>query len=267
MESLDLQIQFDDESKETAEVYVEGEIQGDACLFLLDTGCARTSLNFDEFSSQFEKIGTEESSGIFGRTQYDLINVDSIQFGGIVKHGAILSRAKKGEFDRKLLGMDILKDYCLHFSFDTRKVEVNPQLPVKKLTTQELIMDKSSIPHIKFKFGESDILAVWDTGASITLVDIHLIETNQGMFEKVGNELGTDSTGSKMETPIYIMRPFFLGDQEFPAHKIVGVNLSKINNKIEIPLGFVFGFSTLNKARWLFDFPQKKWAILEMISI
>jgi hypothetical protein len=263
--SFDLQIQFDDDSKETAEVYVDGKIQGEVCRFLLDTGCARTSLNYDEFSSQFEKVATQESSGIFGKTQYDLIKVASIEFGEIERKNVVLSRAKKGELDRKLLGMDMLKDYRLHFSFNYRKVEVNPQLPIKNLTTQELIMNRGSIPHIKFNFGGSDILAVWDTGASITLADLRLIESNLAMFEKVGIELGTDSTGSRMKTPIYNMKPIILGGLEFPAHKVGGVNLSHVNINIEVPISFVFGFSTLNKANWLFDFPQKKWAIIQLL--
>jgi hypothetical protein len=35
MGNFDLQIQFDDDSKETAEVYVVGKIQGEVCRFLL----------------------------------------------------------------------------------------------------------------------------------------------------------------------------------------------------------------------------------------
>jgi predicted aspartyl protease len=266
MGNFDLQIQFDDDSKETAEVYVVGKIQGEVCRFLLDTGCSRTSLNFDDFSSQFEKVGSEESSSIFGKTQYDLIKIGRIEFGEIEENNVVLSRAKIGELDRKLLGMDILKKYRLHFSFHNRKVEINPHLSVNNLTTQELILDKGSIPHIKFEFGNSDVLAVWDTGASVTLVDIRFIEKHQTMFEKVGTEIVTDSTGFKVETPIYIVKPILLGNQEFSAHKVVGVNLSYVNANTEIPMGFVFGYSTLSKANWLFDFPQKKWAILEMIS-
>jgi predicted aspartyl protease len=113
--SFDLQIKFDDDSKETAEVYVEGKIQGEVCRFLLDTGCARTSLNFDEFSSQFPKIGSEESSGIFGRTSYDLISVCSIELGPIVKNNVVLSRAKRDELDRKLFGMDLLRIIAFTF--------------------------------------------------------------------------------------------------------------------------------------------------------
>ena len=36
MGSFDLLIQFDDDTKETAEVYVEGKIQGEVYQFLLD---------------------------------------------------------------------------------------------------------------------------------------------------------------------------------------------------------------------------------------
>ena len=261
MKSFDLLIQFDDDSQETAEVYVEGKIQGVACRFLLDTGCARTSLNFDDFSSNFEKVGSNESSGIFCKTHYDEIKVDSLEFGDFIETNVILSRAREGELDRKLLGMDILKKYSLNFSFLNKKVEVNQGLSLKNLIMNELILDKGSIPQIAFKFADSDVLGVWDSGASVTLADINFINKHHSMFEKVGSELGTDSTGKQMETPMYIMKPITLGNQELPAHKVAGVNLSNITSNSEIPMVFVFGYSTLSKANWLFDFPQKKWAI------
>ena len=94
-----------------------------------------------------------------------------------------------------------------------------------------------------------------------------MFEKHSSMFELAGSDLGTDSSGSKMETPIYIMKPILLGDKVFPAQKVVGVNLSHVNATIDMSMDFVFGFSTLKKANWLFDFPQKKWAILKMVNV
>lgn len=267
MQSFDLLVIFDDDSKETAEVYVEGKIQGEICNFHLDTGCSKTSLNFDDFTSQFEKINAQESSGILGRTEYDLIKVNSIELGTIIKNNAILSRAKKGELDRKLFGMDILKDYCLLFFFNDRKVEVWPKSPNITIESQDLILDKGFIPYVEFNFGNTIVRAVWDTGASATIVDMNVIKKNPSMFKQVGSEVGTDSTGSKMETPTYIMEPISLGGKIFPAHKVVGVDLSQVNAKIDIPMDFVLGFSTLKKANWLFNFPKKKWAIINMLDL
>jgi hypothetical protein len=266
MKCIELQINYDDVSKETAEVYVEVKIQGQTCQFLLDTACAKTSLNFDDFSSRFEKYGSQESSGIFGRTEYDLISIDWIDVGDMItKNNIVLSRAKKGELDRKLLGMDILKDYCLLFFFAKEKLEMRLK-PDKNISTHNLILDKGFIPHIKLECCDSVCLATWDSGASVTLVDTSFIERHPTMFEQIEAGVGTDSTGSKIETPMYIMSSIFLGDQKFPPHKVAGVNLSHIKSVSNISMDFILGFSTLRHADWLFDFPQKKWAILKMIS-
>lgn len=98
-------------------------------------------MNFDEFSIQFEKISTEQSSGIFGKTDYDLISVSRIEFGPIVNNDIVINRAKKGELDRKLLGIDLLTDYCLHFSFQRGRINVNTP-PLQRIqVTQDLILD------------------------------------------------------------------------------------------------------------------------------
>ena len=265
IDKLELHIKFDDASKETAEVYIEVKIQDQICQFLLDTACARTSLNFDGFSSQFEKLGSQQSSGIFGRTEYDLVSVDSIQLGErITKNDVVLSRAKQGELDRKLLGMDILKDYCLLFSFEKRKLELNIQTD-KISSAHDLILDKSFIPHIQLECCDSVFMATWDSGASVTLVDTSFIERHPTMFEQIEAEVGTDSMGSTADTPMYIMEPFLIGDKVFPRHKVAGVNLDHIKSVSDISMDFILGFSTLRNADWLFDFPQKKWTIVDMI--
>ena len=266
MNSFELHLKFDDARQDTAEVYVNGEIQGESCRFLLDTGCARTSLNFDEFSSRLEKVGSDQSSGIFGRTDYDLVSVRSIELGPILKRDVTLSRAKAGELDRKLFGIDLLKDTCLHFSFERNLVEVNPDVHNESITFYELELDKGNIPYINLQCGDAKTKAVWDTGASITLVDLGFIERNSQFFKRIGSDTGTDTTGSKMETPLYLMGSVVIGDKQFPPHKVVGVDLSHVNAATEMPMSFILGYSTLSKANWLFDFPNKKWAIHKMIG-
>lgn len=265
MKKIKLQVNLDDESKETAEVYVEGKIEGKPCKFLFDTACAKTTLSFDSFSSQFETIGSQESSGIFGRTEYDLISVDWIDIhGAIIKNNMELARAKKGGLDRNLLGMDLLKDQRLAFSFNEELVEVNPQQD-KSIKSHDLILDNKFIPHINLVYDSKNYVATWDTGASITLVDTNFIDDHPTMFKPIGAEVGTDSTNAKEETPLYIMEPIIIGNKKFPRHKVASVPLTNVQSASGMSMNFILGFSTLRNAKWLFDFPQRKWSIPKML--
>lgn len=262
MHSFDLDIRYEDASKETAEVFVTGKIQGEDRQFLLDTGCSKSSLCFDEFSARFERAGAELSSGVFGRTGYDLISVGSVELGPIVKNDVVIRRAQAGQLDRNLFGMDLLKGYRLIFYFERGRVEVDPHPFDENSAMQELMVSGGFIPYVNLTCGDTATRAVWDTGASITLADTSFIAKNAGLFNQIGRDVGTDSTGSQMETPIYRMDSVVIGGKEFPPAKVVGVDLSHVNASTDLSFDFILGFSTLRNADWLFDFPQRKWAIL-----
>jgi hypothetical protein len=64
-----------------------------------------------------------------------------------------------------------------------------------------------------------------------------------------------------METPMFIMAETTIGGHTFPPRRVAGVDLSQVNATIEVPMDLILGYSTMRKANWLFDFPQRKWAI------
>jgi hypothetical protein len=78
--------------------------------------------------------------------------------------------------------------------------------------------------------------------------------------------MGTDSTGNSQQTPKYIMKPSKIGTHLFPLTEVVGVDLTHINSSTEIPMSMILGYTTLSKANWVFDFPNKRWCIAKMIE-
>lgn len=75
-----------------------------------------------------------------------------------------------------------------------------------------------------------------------------------------------DSTGATIETPLYLMKEVQIGQHAFAPHKVVAIDLTNVNSKIEIPMDFILGYSTFRQAHWIFDFPNKQWAISKMIN-
>ncbi|MCA9277692.1 MAG: retroviral-like aspartic protease family protein [Phycisphaeraceae bacterium] len=261
MRSISLEIHFDDDSRETAEVYVDGLVNNVPRRFLFDTGCARTTLKHDDFSLQFPSTGEEESGGVFGRARYDIINVGSLIVGPIQQNRAVVSRAKQGELDRNLLGMDMLRDYCLRFAFDESRVEL---LDTALSASHPLMNTTNDIPCIDVQAKDTRVGAIWDTGASITLVDADFVKDHPNMFKLIGSDIGTDSSGRQSETPMYLMKPVTIGGHQFDAHKVVSLSLTKLRDAASIPVVFILGYSTLRQARWVLDFPAKRWGIERM---
>lgn len=268
MSVINLEIKPDKEDIEAAEVYVKGIIGSKKYRFILDTGSAKTYVQFDDYTSTFDSFQKNNTSGVFAERNDDLITVPYIELGPISKRNFTIARSSQDSSNtRNLIGMDLLKDFCLHFLFEKDRVLVDN---LKDFSTnenlQELILGKKYHPYIYVQFENVKATAVWDTGAGITVADINFIRKNPLFFEEIGKSKGIDSTGTKIETPMFTMQTAIIGDIEFPSHTVAGVDLSHVNSTTEIPMDLILGYSTLSKANWVFDFPNEKWAILKMLN-
>jgi len=266
MNSISLIIKSDEEDIEVAEVLVDGWIGDKKYLFLLDTGAARTGVELDNYTETFKCIEVNSSAGVFAKSNYDIIRIPNIKVGPIIKADIYVSRSKENITEtRNLIGMDILKDYKFCFFFEKNMITVDQNHEFEwSLSLLELELGKKFHPYIDVDFQDTRAKAVWDTGAGITVVDINFIKKNPKLFKKIGQSIGTDSTGSKSETPMYLMEGTKIGNYEFAAHKVAGVDLSHVNSTTEIAMDMILGYTTLSKADWYFDFPNKKWAVIKL---
>lgn len=266
MSKISLILKFDDESRQSAEIYVEGSVQSDhPCRFLLDTGCAKTTLTNNQSTKNLPTIGKRESSGTFGRAEYDLVELESLSVGPMVRKKWVVSRAPVGGTDRHLFGMDVMRDYCFDFAFDNHEMNIVLETDVRcKMADQALIMERDLIPYIPVEFGDRSGNAIWDSGASITLVDLDFVRQHPNMFVSIGNEVGTDSTNTQRETPIFMMNGLTIAGRKFQPLKVAALEFSNSHPRVENPLNVVLGYSALRQANWLFDFPRRRWAITKM---
>ncbi len=261
MSEIPLILVPDADDPDGAELHVDGAIGNEAYRFLFDTGAAKTSVHTDDYLAGFAAIDTHRSSGVFAPSSEDLITVPSITVGAISKRDFTLVRssAQSGR-PISLIGMDLLKDYRLHFVFDQKRVlvdeDVQPDYPLQTLT-----MDQRFHPYVEVQFDGAAGQAVWDTGASITIVDLTFAQNHPALFEEIGQSMGTDSTGAQMQTPLVRVAVSQIGGCEFAAHKAAVVDLSAANAALAIPMNLIIGYPLYHQANWYFDFPHRKWAI------
>lgn len=263
MSELELVI-IPDKEDPGAFIFVDGFIEKHRYRFLLDTGAASSEVCFDSYTSKFNKIGDKKSSGAFSSESLDIIQIPSIEFGLIFKTNFTIKRqSENGRNKHNIIGMDILKDYSCHFKFSTENVSINP-LFNDSTNRLSLLLGPKFHPYVDVFLKETQVRAVWDTGASITVVDQAFIKRNPQLFQKIGESTGTDATGTSQETPTYMMDSYIIGAHRFPATEVVGLDLSHINSSTEIPMTMILGFTTLQYANWLFNFPEKYWAITKI---
>jgi predicted aspartyl protease len=263
MAELKLIIKPDETEAEAAEVYVDGKLDRKVYQFLFDTGAARSSVISDNYTARLNSVGQNSSSGVFTPATDDLITVHSIEIGPIARQNFTLTRSPANAVGKtSLIGMDLLKDYSCHFFFNESRVLVDSgNTHHEDYPFESLFLDQKSHPYVDIQFEGVRAKAVWDTGASITVVDINFINSHPTYFEEVGQSEGTDSTGTTVDTPMFMMSQAVIGKHLFPPHKVAGVDFSQVNATIEVPMDLIVGYSTYRKADWLFDFPHKRWVI------
>lgn len=262
MNRIPLFYKFDDEYQDTAEVWIDGHVNGIEQKFILDTGCATTSLFHNDFSAQFPSVGEREYSSAFGKAMLDYVQIKSIGSGPIQSEQVQIARTRLGGNDKNLFGMDLLRNSILHLLPKDQAVDVLSMRP-ENIALKALHLDSGSIPFIEIDFPDKVAIAVWDTGAGITIVDSKFFTDHRDLFDSCGNTIGTDSAGHTFETEIFQMKPIMIGGHKFPAHRVVPLNLNHISHKTGRGMDFILGYSTLMHANWLMDFPERKWAITQ----
>ena len=66
-------------------------------------------------------------------------------------------------------------------------------------------LDAKAHPYVPVDFGPVQGSAVWDSGASLTVVDKGFIARHPAFFEPAGESTGTDATGTRVTTPMFTM--------------------------------------------------------------
>ncbi|MBK8022198.1 MAG: aspartyl protease family protein [Chloroflexi bacterium] len=262
MDTIALFVERDPEEAEAASVYVDGHLDGKPYRFLLDTGAARSSVVFDEYTATLRSAGKNSSSTVFSVSEDDLVTVGRLDIGPIVRQDLILTRQTEGPGRQSLIGMDVLRDFCCHFLFDDGQLLVDETCPPDFLRpTHPLLVDAKYHPYIEVRLGTASASSVWDTGASLTVVNTDFIGRHPDYFAPVGTSKGMDATGQEVETPMFVMSSAHIGGYLFPPHRVAAVDLSGVNATLEMPMDAILGYSTFGRADWLFDFPGKRWMI------
>jgi hypothetical protein len=261
MSKIKLIIVEDKEDIECAEVNVSAMIEGDEFEFLLDTGAGTSSIRNSEFTLNYPIIKTKASTGVFSATQEKVIRIPSLRIGPIRKENVEFTRVDMENGKPNLIGMNVLKDYAFHFDFLYQAVDVNPDDARYIRDCNELYCDDKYHPYMTVELEDTEISVVWDSGASITVVDQQLIKDHPTSFTHIGESSGTDANGNSMLTPLYNMTGMIIDGYLFPAHHVAAVAFSQMNTTVERKMDMILGYSSFRFADWWIDFPAKKWKI------
>ena len=247
-------------------VLVDAEIAGERHRFLLDTGASGSCVGPDVPAIEDRRSAqATPSPGVFSAGEAShIVTLGRLILGPIARERVSVARVAHvpGRPTDNLIGMDILHTEACHFRFTEARVTIDPPERDRPVETMSLYLDRRHHPYVAVDPGDGSAgRAVWDTGASITVVDTAFVAAHAGCFTRIGQSIGTDATSATFETPLYRLESATIAGVSFAAHLIAAVDLAPVNATIADPMDLILGYTTLGQADWWMDFPGHRWTI------
>ena len=115
-----------------------------------------------------------------------------------------------------VLGMDVLGQHRCVFRLDAGVVVIDEPDGVE--AGHPLLLGERCHPYVDLHWPGVTGRAAWDTGSGATLVNRDFWLAHPELFDEVGSASGTDSRGTRMQTPLLRMTAPVIGGREFRGH-------------------------------------------------
>ena len=260
MTEIALRLVPDDDEPGLFLPFVPVEIDGVAGEALLDSGATRSKLLYrpglmlDEapwpssvgaFGSELSALGRASVSCRLGDLDVGTVDV------------AVVPADHPGH--RDLIGQDVLGRYRCRFNLTDGLLILDVESP--DATHAVHISDRRHVYlDLSWIDSQATASAVFDTGASVTIVDETFASRHADLFTSAGTSTGTDAAGIEVETPMALMQgPEILGEQLAEA-RVAIVDLSLPNSTLERPMDIVLGWTVISQGDWFIDHPAARAA-------
>src|SRR4051812_20242692 len=171
---------------------------------MLDTGGARSTLPLDGLTSTLAPVDVDDDRGrgALGPASADTrrVVVPSIALGPLEMRDLVVDLAPDRSGAPAILGLDVLRGHRLELRLADAMLGIDTDAPVD--TERPLRLSSRSHPHVVVAWGDLEATALFDTGASVTVVDAAFAAEHPELLERLRSSTGTDAAGNRAETPM-----------------------------------------------------------------
>lgn len=226
----------------------------------VDTGAVVSSVKKNLFVSSYNVINTVSVTSVSGARSSCDVTIVPLEFGSQAHDQSLLmvcEQLKNTGVDA-ILGADVLLSQPLVINFKTKSVEVNANPPGKGLSS----FTQDEVGHIllPLRIGrETQSKAMFDSGASMTLVDLAFVKSHPEYFTVVRDDTVVDTHGNTMGSQLVITKVVEVGEIRFVAEYMMAVDLSAAKELMGEDVNFILGFNFVKLGQWYFSVPEKLW--------
>ncbi|MFE1644143.1 aspartyl protease family protein [Microbacterium sp. P01] len=257
--AVGLNLDPDPDVAEAIVVSVLVDVDGVHQRLIVDTGGAQSALAAGELSRKLQSAPARSDAGrgVFGGNRRpDRVVAEMMAIGGL--------RIARPRFDVEalpgapsLLGLDVLGEHRLDFLFSAAVLEFDGEGVVDH--RRDLVQSSRRHPYVTANWGDIAANAIWDSGASISIVDRAFARRHSGLFRPEGNSSGIDASGVESNIEMVRMAGLTVGGRTFTP-TIAGIaDIAGIEHAGDPPFDLILGMPVLRQADWALDLADGWW--------
>jgi hypothetical protein len=251
-----------DQSLGAGSFYTSCVFDGNSRSCLLDTGSALTSITNDLFSSSYPIIGQRSESSAAGKPFiFDFIQVRNLS---VADSTIVNDRVGLGPVgsDDDTIGIDSFRGKTIVLDPEAKSIDTstNPISRNSRVFPFTFAPEGQVVMPISIS-GESE-LAVWDTGAGLTTVDLTYAQNHPETFDYFGDITLPDGLGNNMILKRYhMLNSIKVGDSEFSGLDVFACDFGPIKPIVGDNVRMLIAYNLLIQAKWYVDMQLREWKI------
>jgi len=258
---IPVELRDDPDEPGATEAYVVATVAGREYRLMLDTGGARSTLPLDDLTSTFARVDVDDEPGrgALGPASPDTrrVVVPSIALGPLEVRDLVVDLAPDGSDAPTTLGLDVLRGHRLELRLADAMLGIDTGAPID--AERPLQLSSRSHPHVVVGWGDVEATALFDTGASVTVVDAVFAAEHPEQLEPLPPSTGIDAAGNRAETPMARMAACEVGGRRFDASLAVVVPIRGIQRAGDPEFDVVLGVPVIRQAAWIIDLARSVW--------
>ena len=258
---IPVELRDDPDEPGAAGAYVVATVAGREYRLILDTGGARSTLALDDLTATFARVDVDDElgRGALGPASADTGRavVPSIALGPLEVRDLVVDLAPDGSDAPTILGLDLLRGHRLELRLAGAMLGIDTDAPVD--AERPLPLSSRSHPHVVVGWGDVEATALFDTGASVTVVDAAFAAEHPDLLEPLPPATSIDAAGNRAETPMARMAACEIGGRRFDASLGVIVPIRGIQQAGEPGFDLALGVPVIRQADWIIDLARGVW--------
>lgn len=223
----------------------------------IDTGAYSARVRGYEPFDTYPSLGKTKSKGVSGEIiESDLIRVKAIRAGELKVSRQIVATVPT-TFPHSVLGLEFFEKQS-RVTFDFSRNQIRRER-VKDFCPQAFVL-KDKLIQIPVTTGNEQILAGWDTGASLNVVNRELVEKRSDEFEFIRDLLnGEDSSGAPVKAKLFRIKNLSVCGRTFTGLEVVAVDFNEPKKEMPDFPDLFIGANLMIDHTWSFDFKNRHW--------